>query len=115
MKEYMHCLENLKQDHGIDSHSGQINIKGFMKVRKVRYKSSITVFIGPILIDVASPLVFRDLKANDFSYHIPFPLHLLTSHKFCKIPFFCNKLIIGSVLNDPSCVKYDYSVTVLYC
>ncbi|HJJ07151.1 MAG TPA: hypothetical protein OIM35_05955 [Clostridiaceae bacterium] len=39
----MHCLENLKQKHGIDSYSRKINIKCFMKLRKVRYKSSTTV------------------------------------------------------------------------
>lgn len=39
----MHCLENLKQKHGIDFCSRKINIKCFMKLRKVRYKSSTTV------------------------------------------------------------------------
>lgn len=39
----MHCLENLKQKHGIYSYSRKINIKCFMKLRKVRYKSSTTV------------------------------------------------------------------------
>ena len=39
----MHCLENLKQKHGIRFNSRKINIKCFMKLRKVRYKSSTTV------------------------------------------------------------------------
>ena len=54
----MHCLENLQGKRGIDQRYEKLNIKAFLKLRKVRYKSSITVLdkirnLSKILIDYA--------------------------------------------------------------
>ena len=40
MKEYMLYLEKMNLIHGIDSERKIVNIKGFVKFTKARYKSS---------------------------------------------------------------------------